>query len=154
MLWGSKYSRINLEKYRWRNKNCPDFGKKGMENIFVKERKGKNQRALLMCKTCKKCFCETHGTPFFRLKTPVNEIANALALIPDLGSIRAVARYTNHKPDTIISWIELVNGNINEFNEYFSKNFHYSQDRIDEIWSYINRRKRAANNKKNALHKA
>ena len=141
-------SHRNIKEFGCWNKDCPDFGKRGNGNILVKEVRGKNQRALLKCKTCNKCFCETHGTPIFGLKTPMNEIANALVLIPKLRSIRAVARHTNHKPDTIISWIELVNGNIKEFNEYFYENFHYSQDQIDEIWSYIKQRKRGSNNKK------
>jgi transposase-like protein len=145
------YSQINIKKFKCYNKNCPDFGKKGKGNIFVKELRGKDQRALLKCKTCNKCFCETHGTPFFALKTSMSEIANTIVLIPELGSIRAVARYTKHKPDTIISWIELVNDNIEEFNEYFSDNFHFSQNRFYEMLSFINRRKRGSNNKQIAM---
>lgn len=136
------YSQANIKEFGCLNEACPDFGKKGNGNIIVKEVRGKSQRILLKCKTCNKCFCETHGTPFFGLKTPMDEIARALALIPKLGSIRAVARYTDHKPDTIIAWIELFNRNMDKFNEYFAQNFHYSQDQIDELWLYIERRKR------------
>ena len=143
------YSRTINKDFMCNNQNCPDFGKPGNGNISVKEYRGKNRRALFKCKTCNKCFCETHGTPFFALKTPIHEIANTLLLIPDLGSIRATARHTNHKPDTIISWIELVNNNMAEFNEYFQKHLNYSQARLDELWSYINTRKRVSNNKKN-----
>jgi transposase-like protein len=148
-VWGEyMQSRTDIKHYGCLNKDCPDYGIIGNGNIIVKELRGKHRRALLKCKTCNKTFCETHGTPFFALKTPIREIANTLVLIPELGSIRAAARYTNHKPDTIISWIELYNNNMNEFNEYFSNNLHYSSDRIEEFWTYINRRKRASNNKK------
>jgi hypothetical protein len=145
--------RINANEYGCWNRDCPDFGKTGKGNILIKEIRGKNHRALLKCKTCNKCFCETHGTPFFGLKTPMYEIANTLLLIPELRSIRAVARRTNHKPDSIISWIELVNGNMNEFNEFLHENFNYSQDQIEEIWSYINQRKRVSPNKPIATQK-
>jgi hypothetical protein len=138
---------MNVKDFGCWNHNCPDYGKTGNGNIIVKEFRGRNQRALLKCKTCNKCFCETHGTPFFALKTPLREIANTLVLIPELGSIRAAARYTNHKPDTIISWLELINGNKDEFNEYYSKNLHYSQDRIDKLWSYIERRNHTSSKK-------
>jgi len=96
----------------------------------------------------KKCFCETHGTPFFGFKTPTDEIAKVLVLIPKLGSIRAVARETNHKPDTIISWIELLNDSIMEINNYLYNNLHYSEAQIDEIWSCISKRKRKFNNER------
>ena len=127
------------------NEACSDYGKKGNGNIVIKERKGKNQRALLKCKTCNKCFCESHGTPFFGIKTPIPEIARAITLIPHLGSIRAVARETNHKPDTILSWIALAENNGKAINDYLHYHLHYSQAQIDDIWTSIHRRKRTKN---------
>ena len=139
-------SETDINIFSCYNSNCPDFGKTGEGNIFVKELRGKHQRALLMCKTCRKCFCETRGTPFFGLKTPMAEIAEVLALIPELGSIRAVARQTNHKADTIISWIDMINGNKKEINEYFINELHYTPNKMDEILDFINKRKRTNNN--------
>ena len=137
------FSKFNGEKLYCRNRKCPNYGKKGNGNIILKEFKGRNKRALLMCKICKKCFSETHGTPFFGLKTSISEVAEALALIPNLGSIRAVARFTNHKPDTIRSWIDLAEeDSVDEINYYFYKNLHLTQVQIDEIWTSINKRKR------------
>jgi transposase-like protein len=137
----------NIRNLGCLNKKCPDYGKRGNGNIYLKEYRGKDRRALFKCKTCNKCFCETHGTPVFALKTPMGEIANTIALIPELGSIRAAARYSKHKPDTIIAWIKLVNGNKAEFNEYYSNHLHYSQDRINQLWSYIYNRKRQTGKK-------
>ena len=56
------------------NEACPDYGKKERkkerENIVLKDRYGKQNTALLRCKTCKKTFSENRGTPFFGLHTP------------------------------------------------------------------------------------
>jgi hypothetical protein len=60
-------------------KDCPDFGKKGAGNIVLKERYGKDNRALLKCRTCGHCFSETHGTPFFGLNTSIDEVCRTLA---------------------------------------------------------------------------
>lgn len=135
-------SEIDIEKFWCWNKKCPNYGKKGKGNIFIKEWKGKNQRALLMCKTCKKCFSETHGTPFFGLKTDIDEVAKTLALIPERGGIRATARYTGHKPDSIISWIKLAGVHAKQINDYFLQNLHLTQVQVDEIWSFIKKRRK------------
>ena len=139
--------KFNINEHYCLNKDCPEYNKKGNGNLFIKEYKGKNNRALFMCRICKKCFCETHGTTFFRSKTPIEEIAKTLALIQNFKSIRAVARETNHKPDTILKWIKLAEGNKAELNRYFKDYMNYSQFQITMIWDLINKRKRKVNSK-------
>jgi hypothetical protein len=124
------------------NPECINYLERNMGNIFVKEYKGKNKTALLICKTCGKCFSETHGTPLFRLKTSLEELARVLSLIPKLGTIRAVARYTNHKPDTILAWINSIGDDKKIINDYLSTNYRYSKVQLDEIWSLIESRRR------------
>ena len=138
------HSDIDISEFWCWNEECPNYGKKGQGNIFLKERKGPNQRALLMCKTCRHCFSETHGTPFFGLKTPIDEVARALSLIPEKGSIRAVARYTGHKPDTIIDWIRLAGSHAKEVNDYFLQEMDLDKVQVDEIWAYIKKRRKTS----------
>jgi len=83
------------------NEDCPDYGIKNQGNIFLKERYGKNQHALLKCKTYKRCFSETRDTVFFELNTSEEEILRTLAMIPEKGSIRGVARATGHRGSQI-----------------------------------------------------
>jgi hypothetical protein len=72
-----------LNKFFCPNENCSDYGKVGNGNIRLKERYGKNETALLVCKTCKKCFSENRGTPFFRLHTPKEKVLQALAMLAE-----------------------------------------------------------------------
>lgn len=65
---------------------------KNQGNIVLKERYGKNKHILLKCKTCNHCFSETRGTVFFGLDTPQEEVLRTLAMLPEKGSIRGVAR--------------------------------------------------------------
>lgn len=132
------------ELWCW-NEDCPDYGTKGKGNIFLKERKGPHQRALFMCRTCHRCFSETHGTPFFGLKTPIDEVARTLLFIPERGSIRAVGRLTGHKADTIINWIKLAGAHAKEVNDYFLQDMNLSQVQVDEIWSFIKKRRKTSN---------
>ncbi len=90
---------------------CPDYGKKGAGNIIFKERYGRNNTALLRCKTCGHCFSENRGTPFFDLNTSMDEVLRTLALLPEKGSIRGVARATGHDKNAIcneLNWLEIT----------------------------------------------
>ena len=120
--------------------NCPDYGKKGLGNIVLKERYGKNNTALLRCKTCGHCFSETRGTLFFGLSTPWDEVLRTLAMLPEKGSIRGVARATGHDKDAICRWMKLAGDHCNDVNNYFLNNLDLDNIQIDEIWSYIKKK--------------
>ncbi len=137
-------SNIDVSDFWCWNEGCSDYGKRGRGNIRVKEIMKKSQRTLLLCKTCGHCFSETRGTAFFGLKTPIDEVASALSLLPEKGSIRAVARYTGHKPDTIIEWIKLAGAHAKEVNDYFLQEMHLDKVQVDEIWSYIKKRRKTS----------
>ena len=47
---------INVDDFSCPNEACPDYGKKGEGNSRLKERYGKQNTALLRCKTGKKTF--------------------------------------------------------------------------------------------------
>ncbi|MCW3138339.1 MAG: hypothetical protein N2V76_08010 [Methanophagales archaeon] len=49
---------VNLDEFFCLNETCLDYGKEGGGNIVLKERYGKQNTALLRCKTCKKTFCD------------------------------------------------------------------------------------------------
>jgi hypothetical protein len=43
---------VNVDNFFCPNEACPDYGKKGRGNIVLKEHYGKQNTALLKCKTC------------------------------------------------------------------------------------------------------
>jgi transposase-like protein len=123
------------------HKDCPDYGKKGSRNIVLKEFYGKNNTALLKCRTCGHCFSETRGTPFFGLTTPWEEVVRTLAQIPEKGSIRGVARSSGHDKSTICKWVDLAGKHCEEVTDYFLQDLCLDRVQVDEIWSYIKKAK-------------
>ncbi|BBL63429.1 hypothetical protein [Methanosarcina mazei] len=95
-----------------------------------------------LCKTCKRCFSETRGTIFFELNTPDEEVLRTIAMLPEKGSIRGVARATGHGKDTICRWLEIAGTHAEEFTIYFLKNLTLTRVEVDEIWSYIKKAKK------------
>jgi len=130
-------SNLDLSKFWCWQKDCPDYGKMDAGNIVLKERGGKDNRALLKCKTCRRCFSETHGTPFFGLHTPMDEVCRTLAQIPEKGSIRSAARSSGHDKSTICRWVDLAGKHCKEVTDYFLKELRLDRVQVDEIWSYI-----------------
>jgi transposase-like protein len=119
------------------NTECSDYGKKDHGNIVLKDRKGKNKFAILRCKTCNKCFSESRGTMFFGLTTPPDKILRALALLPEKGGIRGVARVTGHGRNNITRWIKRAAAQAKLVNQYFLQDLQLTQVQVDEIWAYI-----------------
>lgn len=109
---------------------------------MLKERYGKNNHALLKCKTCKYCFSETKGTIFFELNTPDEGVLRTIAMLPEKGSIRGVARATGHSKDTVCRWLEIVGTHSKEVTTYFLTNLNLKRVEVDEIWSYIKKAKK------------
>ena len=134
-------SEIDFSQFFCWNKDCPDYGIKNQGNITFKERYGKNNRVLLKCKTCNRCFSETKGTVFFGLDTPEEEVLRTLAMIPEKGSIRGVARVTGHSKNTICRWLNIAGTHSKEVTTYFLTNLNLKKVEVDEIRSYIKKAK-------------
>jgi transposase-like protein len=133
---------INLANHWCCHEDCPDYGKRDIGNIVIKEYCGKNNRAMLKCRTCGHCFSETRGTIFFGLNTPEDEVLKALAQLVEKGGIRGVARATGHDKNTICRWLKRAAEHCHEVNEYFLHNLHLTQVQIDEIWAFCKKTKK------------
>jgi len=139
----SKNKEVDVSKFWCWNERCQDYGKKGKGNIVPKEQYGKNGIWLLKCKTCGHCFSENRGTVFFQLKTPRKEVLRTLALFPEKGSIRGVGRATGHDKNVIMNWIDVAGEHCKEVNEFFLQDLDLDRVQVDEIWSYIKKRKKS-----------
>jgi len=49
---------VNLDEFFCPNEACPGHGKRGRGDIVLKERYGKQNTALLRCKSCNKTFSD------------------------------------------------------------------------------------------------
>jgi transposase-like protein len=139
---------LNTEELWCWNKDCPDYGVKGKGNIVPKEHSGKHGNVLYRCRTCGHSFSETRGTPFFGLNTPREEVLRVLAMLPEKGSIRGLARATGHKQDTIAKWMKLAGEHVDELNEYFTHDLQLNAVEVDEIWAFIKKRTKMSNRAK------
>ncbi|MEW6571483.1 MAG: hypothetical protein AB1390_09960 [Nitrospirota bacterium] len=115
---------LKLSDYFCPNESCDDHGKRGLGNIVVYHKYGKNQRRLLRCRTCNLKFSERRSTIFFGFHTKESKIKEVILHLLDGMSFREAATASSLDKDTVqriwkrfLSYCEETMGNLlEEFN--------------------------------------
>jgi transposase-like protein len=92
------------------------------------------------CQSCGAWFGETEGTPLYRLRTPVEEIAQALLIVMRRGSLRAAEEVTGHKYETIGTWLRLAARHAEALTQVLVHDLQLSTLEVDEFWSFVRKR--------------
>src|SRR5512135_610817 len=90
---------------RWcDNATCPDYAKVGAGNLkpfsYVERR--------YYCATCRSTFSADKHTFFETIRCPRATVLEALALLSERNSLRAVGRLTHHSPNRVLRWLALA----------------------------------------------
>jgi hypothetical protein len=89
------------------------------------------------CADCGKSFGQTFGTPLYRLRTPVSEIARALLIVMRRGSLTAAEEITGHKWETIREWLVRANAQAEALTEVLVKDLELDEVEVDAFWSFV-----------------
>ena len=92
---------IKLNDFFCPNESCEDHGKKGLGNIVVSNKYGKDQRKLLKCRTCNFRFSERRSTFFFGLHTKESKIKEVISYLLEGMSFREAAAASDVDKDTV-----------------------------------------------------
>ena len=99
----------DLSKFCCQNSECPDYGKRGGENLYVRDHYGPDkQRRMLCCRTCQTRFSERKGTPLFKSELPREKVLAILRHIADGCGIRKTARLVEVHRDTVMRYSRLA----------------------------------------------
>jgi LacI family transcriptional regulator len=95
-----------LSEFCCQNSKCPDYGKRGANNLTVCGRYGKNNHIrLLYCRTCKTRFSERKGTPLFGLRLSEEKMISLLEHICESCGVRKTSRLVGVHRDTVTRYI-------------------------------------------------
>jgi LacI family transcriptional regulator len=98
-----------LSKFCCQNKKCPDYGKRGANNLTVCGEFGKNNNIrLLYCRTCKSRFSERKGTPLFRMKLDRKKAVSLLDHISESCGVRKTGRLIGVNKNTVMRYSRLA----------------------------------------------
>ena len=90
-----------LKEFFCPNEDCGDHGRKGLGNIVLYDRYGKNRRMLLRCTTCNARFSERRNSFFFGLHTKDSKIKEVILHLLEGMSIREAAQASDLDKDTV-----------------------------------------------------
>lgn len=125
------------------NRECRTFNKIGLRNII---RKGKQRNGTIryQCTNCKITFARTINTPFFRKHLKKKEIIRICKMLSERTSFRAIARITEHHLDTVRAVADVVAQHCKKFNDYFVTELKLTPVEVDEMWSFVKKKKKIA----------
>jgi hypothetical protein len=77
----------------------------------------------------------------YGLKTPAQEVAQALLIVIRRGSLRAAEEITGHKYETISVWLKRAASHAEAITQVLANDLHVSQVEIDEFWSFVQKKR-------------
>jgi len=126
------------------NEKCQDYIKFGKGNIIrhsmYKTRHGRRRRYL--CKTCKKTFCSTKGTPYYRLHKSRSDFDEAVQMTVEGVGILSISRIKCVSWNTIASWQYLACKAAGVFNDHKLKGVELIELQADEIRTFKGTKKK------------
>ena len=125
------------------NKNCGAYNKVGLRNI-VRNGYQPNGTQKYKCTECGRNLVRTINTPFFHKHLSKKEIIRICKLLAEKTSFRAIARATNHHLDTIRAIASAIAEHCKRFNEYFVTELKLTPVEVDEMWSFVKKKKKIA----------
>ena len=125
------------------NEICRTFSKYGLLNI-IRHGKQRNGTQRYQCTECKRTFARTINTPFFHKHLSKEEITRICKMLSEKTSFRAIARITDHHLDTIRAIADAIAKHCKKFNEYFVTELKLTPIEVDEMWSFVKKKKKIA----------
>lgn len=125
------------------NKECRAYNKVGLRNI-VRNGKQPNGTQKYRCTACGRNLVRTINTPFFHKHLTKQETIRICKLLSERISFRGIARVTNHHLDTVRGVADAVAKHCKKFNDYFVQELKLSPVEVDEMWSFVKKKKRNA----------
>ena len=108
----------DLSRFCCLNEDCPDFGKRGIDNLTVCARDGKDRRRrLLYCRTCKARFSERKGTPLFGSQLSEGQALSLLEHLAERTGVRATARLVKVNRNTVVRYARLAGGHARQLHD-------------------------------------
>ena len=125
------------------NSNCIMHNKIGKLNIIRKGSQN-NGTKRYKCTHCRRTFARTINTPFFHKHLTKKEIIEICKLLAEKNGFRSIARIRGHHLDTVRAVAEVVAQHCKKFNDYFINELKLTPIEVDEMWSFVKKKKKIA----------
>ena len=97
------------------------------------------------CTTCTHTFSADKGTFFETLRTDRHVLLDAVAMLVERNSLRAISRIKQSKPNTVLHWLDLAGQHAAAVSHHFIRGLHLTQAQIDELWTFVKKNRSTFN---------
>jgi transposase-like protein len=135
---------VKIDDYFCPNEDCKCYGVRGQGNLVKAGRYKKDgtDRQMLKCKVCGHRFSETRNTIFFRSRYSDQTIQSIIRCVVEGNGVRATARMLGLSKDGVNSVILTAGAYAEAVMSDLLKNLHLNECQMDELWSFVNKKKR------------
>ena len=124
------------------NKECKDHKIRGLGNIRIRGKYGKNKdKILLYCLACKGRFASTRGTAFFGLHLDHKQISQIVHHAAEGVSVRGTARLLQINKDTVNRVILRAGEHCTVVLSDLLTSLNLTEVQLDELWAFVKKRK-------------
>lgn len=125
------------------NTQCKAHNQYGLRNI-IRFGKQPNGTQRYRCTECNRTFARTINTPFFHKHLKKEQIIRICKMLSEKTGFRAISRVTGHHRDTICAIADDIALHCKKFNDYYIKELKLTPIEVDEMWSFVKKKKRIA----------
>jgi IS1 family transposase len=128
--------RVNTEGYACPNQQCQYFG---ITDASIHALVGDGtyghaeQIQTFRCQACRTTFTSRRNTPFYRLKTPSQQVAMVLSALAEGLDPSAAERVFGFRQATITTWLTRAGEHAQTLHERFFSNLHLPHLQLDEL---------------------
>ncbi len=128
---------MKLKRQWCANAGCSEYGHIDADNIQVFS----YSEDRYYCTLCGATFSADQGTFFETLRSSHATVLEALELLTERNSLRAVERLTHHSPNRLLAWLVLAGAHAAAISAEFIQNLPLTHVQIDELWTFVKKNK-------------
>jgi transposase-like protein len=131
---------------------CPNRCKIREEDFKLVRHYGPNRTPLYRCGECGREFSARHSSVFSGFHTDEQTIYRVLTALAEGNGIRACARIFDLDKNTVARILETAARHCQQVSDHLIQSYHLEECQVDELWSFVKKRKRSSRHLKNWPH--
>lgn len=136
---------FDIQNHFCTNVNCKCYGLRNEHNLVKSGKyttsKGE-ARQMIQCKICKSRFSETQSTVFFRSHYSSDMISKIISCTVEGNGVRSTARILELNKDGVNRIILKAGEHAENVLADLLKSLHLNECQLDELWSFVQKKKR------------
>lgn len=131
--------------------SCPNRCQTVENDFKLIRHYGPNRTALYRCLKCKREFSSRHASVFSGFHTDEKTIYRVLKALAEGNGLRACARIFDLDKKTVALILDTAAGHCQQVSERLIQDYHLEECQLDELWSFVKKRKRTSRRLKSWL---